>query len=50
MASALDAANLGVLLEEQGRPDEARTWYLKGYGTDDAYGAFTLRRAAQGEG
>nr|WP_237550535.1 tetratricopeptide repeat protein [Streptomyces sp. SID8354] len=38
----LDAANLGTLLEEHGRPDEARTWYLKGYKDGDAYGAFRL--------
>ncbi|MFK0291671.1 tetratricopeptide repeat protein [Streptomyces sp. NPDC090442] len=38
----LDAGNLGVLLEEHDRPDEARTWYLKGYKFGDAYGAFRL--------
>ncbi|MFJ5676317.1 tetratricopeptide repeat protein [Streptomyces sp. NPDC093097] len=38
----LDAANPGVLLEEDDRPDEARTWYLKGYKDGDAYGAFRL--------
>ncbi|MGG2462560.1 hypothetical protein ACO0M4_22540 [Streptomyces sp. RGM 3693] len=37
-----DASNLGVLLEEHGRPDEARPWYLKGYEQGDAYGAFRL--------
>ncbi|MEE1755916.1 hypothetical protein [Streptomyces sp. SP18CS02] len=38
----LDPANLGVLLEEQGRHDEARAWYEEGFRRGDSYGAFRL--------
>ncbi|AJC57929.1 hypothetical protein GZL_05354 [Streptomyces sp. 769] len=47
---ALDATNLGVLLEERDRADEARPWYLKGYELGDAYGAFRLAELHKKEG
>ncbi|MFJ8586008.1 hypothetical protein ACIRD2_15285 [Streptomyces sp. NPDC093595] len=40
----LDPVNLGVLLENHGETDEARTWYEKGFALGDAYGAFRLAR------
>ncbi|MFE3653217.1 tetratricopeptide repeat protein [Streptomyces sp. NPDC059152] len=45
-----DASNLGVLLEEHGRPGEARPWYLKGYEQGDAYGAFRLAELHKKDG
>ncbi|WP_201304790.1 tetratricopeptide repeat protein [Streptomyces sp. GS7] len=47
---ALDATNLGVLLEERGRADEARLWYMKGHKDGDAYGAFRLAELHKKEG
>ncbi|MFB6539047.1 tetratricopeptide repeat protein [Streptomyces noursei] len=47
---ALDATNLGVLLERRARPDEARPWYLKGYEQGDAYGAFRLAELHKKDG
>ncbi|UZJ31061.1 tetratricopeptide repeat protein [Streptomyces endophytica] len=38
----LAAANYGVLLELQDRPDEARPWHVKAYESGDPYGAFRL--------
>ncbi|WP_438487603.1 tetratricopeptide repeat protein [Streptomyces sp. S186] len=46
----LDAANLGTLLEQHGRPVAARTWYLKGYELGDAYGAFRLAELSKKSG
>ncbi|MFE0374923.1 tetratricopeptide repeat protein [Streptomyces inhibens] len=47
---AMDATSLGVYLDLHGRPDEARTWYLKGYETGDAYGAFRLAELHKAKG
>ncbi|UKY50676.1 hypothetical protein KI385_18870 [Streptomyces inhibens] len=47
---AMDATSLGVYLDLRGRPDEARTWYLKGYETGDAYGAFRLAELHKAKG
>ena len=38
----LDFAHYGVLVEEQGREDEARELYEEGYSTGDAYAAYRL--------
>ncbi|BDM66767.1 hypothetical protein HEK616_02540 [Streptomyces nigrescens] len=38
----LAAANYGVFLELQDRPDEARPWHVKAYESGDPYGAFRL--------
>lgn len=38
----LDRTHLGVLLEAQGCPDEARAKYQQGYQAGDAYGAYRL--------
>ncbi|WP_052411102.1 sel1 repeat family protein [Streptomyces sp. NRRL S-118] len=46
----LDPVNLGVLLENHGDTDEARTWYEKGFALGDAYGAFRLARLLEKEG
>ncbi|MGD3109220.1 hypothetical protein [Streptomyces sp. YGL11-2] len=46
----LTAANLGRFLELRDRPDEARTWYLKGYEQGDAYAAFRLAELHKADG
>ncbi|WP_369169899.1 tetratricopeptide repeat protein [Streptomyces sp. R28] len=47
---ALQATNLGVLLEEHGRVGEARSWYLTGHRGGDAYAAYRLAVLIEREG